>query len=175
MSQNTSSIRPYVYTRTLKAPRSLVYLVHTNAEQIAQWFGPAGTKVTKFDMDFRVGGMNHYCLEIAGGMLMWGRQIYRSIVPQQSIEYLQSFSDANAGITAAPMAPSWPREMLATCIFEDDGENTRVTISWLPYQSDDAGNATFDMARPSMEFGFKECSTDWKLICKKFSHKLKVC
>jgi uncharacterized protein YndB with AHSA1/START domain len=53
------------------------------------------------------------------------------------------------------MAPSWPLQMLATVTFEDvPGDKTKVTISWLPFESDEAGEATFDGARGGMTGGF---------------------
>ncbi|MES2932403.1 MAG: SRPBCC domain-containing protein [Pseudomonadota bacterium] len=155
MSEPLSQIQPFNYSRTFKAPRALVYEVHSKAEHIAKWFGPAGTKVGKFEMDFRVGGMNHYCIEIPGGIEMWGRQIYREIVPNEKIVHIQSFSDKDGGIGHHPMSPTWPLEMLAVTTFEDDGAGTKVTVSWLPYNADQEGINTFDVARGSMTGGFK--------------------
>jgi hypothetical protein len=54
------------------------------------------------------------------------------------------------------MAATWPLELLATTTFEDAGPGqTRVTISLVPYQSDEAGNATFDGERAGMAQGFE--------------------
>lgn len=150
-----NEIQPFNYSRTFKAPRALVYEVHTNREHLARWFGPAGTSVKKFDMDFRVGGVNHYCIEIPGGIEMWGKQVYHEIVPNEKIVHVQSFSDKDGGIGRHPMSPTWPLEMLATTTFEDDGAGTKVTVSWLPYNSDETGISTFDAARDSMTGGFK--------------------
>ncbi len=147
-------VKPFSYSRRFNAPRSLVWEVHTKPEHISQWFGPAGTQVKKFEMNFFAGGMNHYCIVVPVDVEMWGRQIYQEISPQERIVHIQSFSNAEGGITAHPMAPTWPKEMLATTSFEDDGDGTLVTVTWLPYQSDDEGNATFDQARDSMSGGF---------------------
>lgn len=88
-------------------------------------------------------------------MQMWGLQTFREIVPNEKVVLIQSFSDKDRGLTRHPMSPDWPLEMISTTTFEDAGEGkTRITISWVPYNSDDAGIAAFDGARSSMEGGF---------------------
>jgi uncharacterized protein YndB with AHSA1/START domain len=146
---------PFTTSRELDAPRPLVFEVHTQPGHLLKWMGPDGFKGIHTAMDFRPGGSHHYGLEGPGGHEMWGKQVFREIEPERRLVYLQSFSDRAGGTARHPMAPTWPLEMLATTTFEDAGPGrTRVTISWLPHQSDAAGNATFDAARPGMEQGF---------------------
>jgi uncharacterized protein YndB with AHSA1/START domain len=88
-------------------------------------------------------------------MEMWGRQVFREIVPDEKLVYVQSFSDKDGGITRHPMSATWPLEMLATNTFEDAGAGkTKLTITWQPYNADDTAVATFDGARPGMDQGF---------------------
>lgn len=150
-----STLQPFTYSRTFNAPRELVYQVHSKPEHVAKWFGPAQTDVKKFDMNFFVGGVNHYCIVVPVDIEMWGKQTYLEIVPNEKIVHIQSFSDKDGGIAAHPMSPTWPKEMLAKTTFEDDGAGTKVTITWLPYNSDELGINTFDSARDSMTGGFK--------------------
>lgn len=146
---------PFAISRDLKAPRALVYEVQTDAKHLANWLSPEGFKTIHADMDFRVGGKYHYGLAGPGGMEMWGLQKFLEIVPNEKIVLIQSFSDRDAGLTRHPMAPDWPLEMLATTAFEDLGPRlTRLTITWSPYHSDQAGIAAFDAGRPSMTSGF---------------------
>jgi uncharacterized protein YndB with AHSA1/START domain len=142
-------------SRDLKAPRPLVYEVQTDARHLANWLSPEGFKTVHADMDFRVGGRYHYGLEGPGGMQMWGLQRFREIVPNEKLVLIQSFSDKDGGLKRHPMSPDWPMEMLATTTFEDIGPGmTRITISWRPYNSDDAGIRAFDAGRASMTGGF---------------------
>ena len=142
-------------SRDLKAPRALVYEVQTDAKHLANWLSPEGFKTTHADMDFRVGGRYHYCQEGPGGLELWGLQRFREIVPNEKIVLIQSFSDKDGGLTRNPMAPEWPLEMLARTTFEDIGRGmTRITISWRPYNSDEAGIRAFDAGRASMTGGF---------------------
>jgi len=146
---------PFSISRVFAAPRALVYEVHTKPEHLAHWMGPAGFETIGCTLDFRVGGQYHYGLRGPNGMEMWGRQSYREIVPGERLVYLQSFSTPEGGVSRHPMSPTWPLEMLATITFEDVGPaQTRVTVSWHPYNSDDEGNATFNAARAGMTGGF---------------------
>ncbi len=142
-------------SRDLKAPRALVYEVQTDAKHLANWLSPEGFKTIHADMDFRVGGKYHYGLEGPDGAKMWGLQRFREIVPNEKIVLIQSFSDKDGGLARHPLSPEWPLEMLATTTFEDLGPGmTRLTISWRPYNSDEAGIRAFDAGRPSMAGGF---------------------
>jgi len=150
-----SNVKPFTVTRVFNAPVELVYKVNTEVEHLKKWFGPAGTKVIQFKMNFKVGGINLYGLEIMPGVEMWGKQTYVEIVPNQKIVLIQSFSDKDGNITTHPMSPTWPKEMLSTTTFEAEGKQTRVTISWHPHNSDAVGENTFDTSRESMTGGFK--------------------
>ena len=150
-----TKVAPFTISRVFNAPRALVYKVQTEAQHLEKWLSPEGFKTIHAAMNFKVGGTYHYGLEGLGGMQMWGKQTFREIVPNEKIVLIQSFSDKDGGITRHPMSPDWPREMLVTTTFEDAGDGkTRLTITWEPYNSDDAGNAAFDTARASMEGGF---------------------
>ena len=146
---------PFATSRVLNAPRALVYKVQTEVAHLEQWLSPAGFKTIQAAMDFKVGGTYHYGLEGPGGMQMWGLQTFREIVPNEKVVLIQSFSDKDRGLTRHPMSPEWPLEMISTTTFEDAGPGkTRITISWEPYNADEAGIATFDEGRKSMEGGF---------------------
>ena len=148
-------VAPFSISRVLKAPRALVYEVNIKPEHLTHWMGADGFTGIHSSMDFRVGGVHHYGLRAPDGSEMWGKQVYREIVPNEKLVYLQAFSDRDGNLTRHPMAPTWPLEMLATTTFEDAGlGETKVTITWEPYDSDAAGNATFDAAREGMVHGF---------------------
>ncbi len=148
-------VAPFTTSRVLNAPRALVYKAQTEVAHLEKWLSPAGFKTIHAEMDFKVGGTYHYGLEGPGGMQMWGLQTFREIVPNEKVVLIQSFSDKDRGLTRHPMSADWPLEMLSTTTFVDAGEGkTRITISWEPYNSDEAGIAAFDSARSGMEGGF---------------------
>lgn len=151
----TQAAAPFSISRVFKAPRELVFKVQTEARHLEKWLSPEGFRTIHAAMDFRVGGSYHYGLEGPNGMQMWGKQVFREIVPNERLTYIQSFSDKDGGITRHPMSATWPLEMLATTVFESvDGDSTKVTITWQPWNSDDIGNSTFDAAHSGMEQGF---------------------
>jgi uncharacterized protein YndB with AHSA1/START domain len=146
---------PFVISRVFNAPRSLLYDLYSKPEHQKPLLGPAGSDKTVSNMDFRVGGTHHYAMEAGDGGQWWGLQRYLEIVPGEKIVYIQSFSDKDRGITAHPMAPTWPKETLTTISLADEpGGKCRVMVSWTPHNSDAAGLATFDGARGGMQGGF---------------------
>src|SRR6266446_2913035 len=128
---NMPEVKPYSISRILNAPRNLVFKVHTEPSHLDKWMSPADFTVVKADMNFKVGGTYHYGLKGPDGTEMWGRQVFREIIPNEKLVYIQSFSDKDGGLGRHPMSATWPLEMLATSSFEDMGGNkTKVTISW---------------------------------------------
>jgi len=147
--------KPFVITRTLNAPRKLVWQAFTEAERLKEWFGPKGFTPDVSKMDLRPGGTYHYRLKGPDGSTIWGKWVFREIVPQQRLVMISSFSDENAGVTRHPMAPTWPRETLSTFTFEDAGDGkTKITINWAPHDASEEEIKTFDAGRPSMTQGW---------------------
>ena len=98
----------------------------------------------------------HYCLRMPDGNEMWGRFVYREILPPEKLVFVNSFSDEKGGITVHPMSPTWPREMLTTVTFEaQGGGKTKVTVQWALFDTaTDLERKTFDEGRESMKQGW---------------------
>ncbi len=151
----TIKVDDFVISRTFNAPRDLVWAAFTEADRLKQWFGPKGfaREVTK--LDFRVGGIHHYMLRTPDGSPMWGKWVFREIDPKNRIVAISGFSDEAGGVTVHPMAPTWPRHMLSTFIFEDAGAGkTTLTVRWAPYEATELEIATFEAGRASMTQGW---------------------
>jgi uncharacterized protein YndB with AHSA1/START domain len=144
----------FVISRTLNAPRELVWQAFTDPERMKEWWGPKGFTVIASKMDFRVGGTYHYGMRAPDGSAMWGKFTYREIEPPQRMVVVNSFSDEAGGITRHPMSPTWPRELLSTFLFEDEGGRTRLTVKWVPLNASAEEIATFSGARESMRQGW---------------------
>src|SRR4051812_28782046 len=114
-------------TRVLDAPRELVWKAHTEADRLMQWWGPKGLKMIAGELDLRPGGIFHYGMETPDGQQMWGKFVYREIVPQEKLVFVVSFSDANGGITRHPMSDTWPLEILNILTFEEQDGQTTLT------------------------------------------------
>jgi uncharacterized protein YndB with AHSA1/START domain len=145
----------FTVSRLLEAPRELVFKVQTDPEHLKKWFEPGGAKMLKAEMDLRPGGTYHYGYRNPDGSETWGKQSYLEIKAPEKLVFLQSFSDANGGLTRHPMAPTWPLQMLASTFFQDLGDKTLMTIAWMPYEADADAIKTFEAGRGSMTGGFK--------------------
>jgi uncharacterized protein YndB with AHSA1/START domain len=147
--------KDFVISRVFDAPRDLVWQCFTQPERMKQWWGPKGVKILKSQMDLRVGGIYLYGMQTQDGTVMWGRMIYRSITPPERLEFINSFSDENGGLTRHPLAPTWPIEMLSVFTFEDvGGGKTKFTVTWTPHNPTAEEQATFDAGHASMTGGW---------------------
>ena len=81
----------------------------TDVERIKQWWGPKGVKIVKAEMDLRPGGTYHYAMQTPDGKIMWGKFVYREIVPPERLVFINSFSDE----TGRRHAPSVGAELAA--------------------------------------------------------------
>jgi uncharacterized protein YndB with AHSA1/START domain len=151
---NAKTIAPFRIERLLDASRERVWRAWTEVEHLVHWWGPKGFTVSHCTVDLRPGGMMHYCLRMPEGGEMWGRFVYREIVKPERLVWVNSFSDAQGGITRHPMSPDWPREMLTTVRFADEQGRTRISIEWLPIEASETELRVFDQGRDSMTQGW---------------------
>ena len=86
---------------------------------------------------------------------MWGRWVFREITPPERLVLIQSFSDAEGGITRHPMAPVWPLETLATTMLSEYDGKTLLTLTWQPFNATDEEIATFNASHDSMNGGWE--------------------
>jgi uncharacterized protein YndB with AHSA1/START domain len=145
----------FIISRVLDAPRDLVWKCFTDPEHMKGWWGPKGVKVVASKMDLRVGGTYHYGMKTPDGTVMWGRQVYREIVPPEKLVFINSFSDESGGLTRHPMAPTWPIEMLSVFTFEElPGGKTKFTVRWSTRNATAEEQKTFDEGHASMTGGW---------------------
>ncbi|HZP09228.1 SRPBCC domain-containing protein [Methyloceanibacter sp.] len=144
----------FVITRVVNAPVSRVWKAWTDARDLKQWWGPKGHEIVSTKVDLRPGGIFHYHLRSPSGEDIWGKFVYREIVPEQRLVFITSFSDENAGETRHPMAPDWPLKMLSTVTFAEKDGKTTVTVRWSPYEPTPKERDAFEAGRDSMKAGW---------------------
>lgn len=149
-----ASVDEFVISRTFDAQRDTVWKVFTESEHMKGWFSPKGFAVKSAKMDFRPGGIYHYCLRSPDGKEMWGKAAYREIAAPERLVWVNSFSDEHGGLSRHPMAPTWPLEMLTTVMFDEAGGRTNVTVRWLPLNPTEEERRTFDGGHDSMRQGW---------------------
>jgi len=123
--------RALVITRIFDAPRSFVFKAWTDPEQVMRWWGPKGFTTPFCKIDFRPGGVFHYCMRSPEGRDYWGKGIYREIVKPERIVFTDSFADEEGNPVPAThygLSPDYPAEMLVTVMFAQHEGRTKLTL-----------------------------------------------
>jgi uncharacterized protein YndB with AHSA1/START domain len=144
----------FVIIRTFDASRERVWKAWSERDALMKWFGPKDFTMTTATLDFRPGGMFHYSMRGPDGKDMWGKMVYREIIPQKRIVWLNSFSDPSGATTPPPFDDAWPIEMLSSATLAEHERKTTVTIRWSPLNPSAAEKKTFDTNHESMTMGW---------------------
>lgn len=131
--------RALVVERLFNAPRELVFNAFKKPEHLAKWWGPKGWTLPVCSIDFRPGGVWHYCMRTTDGQMeSWGKAIYSEIVEPEKIVYIDFFSDANGGRNE-----DLPTTQI-TMTFTEHGGATKI-VSRAEYASEEALRTVLDM------------------------------
>lgn len=145
----------FTFERVVDAPREAVFAAWTELEHLRRWWGPKEATWVSGTLDLRPGGTFHYCMRPPGGGEMWGKFVYRDVVPPERLVFVNAFSDAAGNVVRAPFHAEFPLEILTTAIFRDEGAGrTRVALSGYPLNATDAERKLFVAWRDSMRAGF---------------------
>jgi uncharacterized protein YndB with AHSA1/START domain len=80
------------FTRTLAAPRQLIWDCWTKPEHIPHFFIPAPHKVNSVDIDLRVGGRFNTTFDVEGNV-MDNRGVYLEVVPGVKLAITDGYSE----------------------------------------------------------------------------------
>jgi uncharacterized protein YndB with AHSA1/START domain len=144
----------FAITRVFEAPLSLVWKAWSEVDGLKAWWGPKGCTVEIASLEFRPGGFFHYNMRFANGTEWWGRFLYREIVPQERIRWLNSFSNAGCGITRAPFDAPIPMEVLNDAAFTERTGKTTVTLRATPHGATEEEVAAFKGMHIGLERGY---------------------
>lgn len=82
------------FSRTVDAPRDLVWKMWTEAEHLKHWWSPRGFTTPICTVDLRVGGKWHYAMQDSrDGAMYWALAMYEEIVPVERLRYRDAFSN----------------------------------------------------------------------------------
>ncbi|MBS1493224.1 MAG: SRPBCC domain-containing protein [Bacteroidetes bacterium] len=144
-----------VITRELDAPRDLVWKAWTDAEALAQWWGPKGFDITVHKLEFKPGGQFHYNMKAHNGFEMWGLFTYKEINAPEKLVFINSFSNEKGEITRAPFFDGkWPLEILNVMTLSENNGKTTLTLKGGPVNANAEELAAFESNRKSMQQGF---------------------
>ena len=91
------------------------------------------------------------------GHEIYGRFIYREIAAPYRLVFVNSFSDAEGGITRAPfpqLEGKWPLEVLNTMTLTEQGGMTTLHLRGGPINATEEERKMFDSMHDSMRQGF---------------------
>ncbi|MCG7346171.1 SRPBCC domain-containing protein [Sporosarcina sp. ACRSL] len=153
MVKRVENGRVLILERTFDAPRELVFTMFKEPEHLKFWWGPEGWELPVCKVDFRPGGVWHYCMKCVDrnqgefyGMESWGKAIYKAITEPESIVYTDYFSDAEGSIDE-----KLPSTEVTLEFIELDGKTKLINRA--EYVSADALKSVMDMG---MEQGIAE-------------------
>lgn len=144
-------------SRTLDAPRELVYQVWSDPKHLAKWWGPKGMELEVLSLDFQPGGVFHYRMFNAQGAEMWGRFQYLETVAPERIAYISGFSDPSGALARAPFPglEAFPLEVYNLLTLTEAGEGkTQLEMGGGPLGSTREEAAVYEGMFPSMQQGF---------------------
>ena len=144
----------FVLTRVLNAPRELVFKAFTEPERLLHWWAPKGFTMRAGTLDLRPGGVFHYCQVSPGGQELWGKFVYREVVPPERLVFVSSFADEQGNTMRAPFSPTWPLEILSTIVFSEQDGRTTLAMRGVALDAGEAERATFVEASRSLEAGW---------------------
>ncbi|EKD93794.1 MAG: Activator of Hsp90 ATPase 1 family protein [uncultured bacterium] len=147
---DTAPQEEFVITRTFNSPLEMVWKAFTEVDRLKHWWGTM--KVAT--LNFSPGGLFHYRMQSPDGQDMWGKFVYREIVPMEKIVFVNSFSDEQGNTARHPMAPNWPLEMLNHFTLEEHGGKTTLTLRGRAINATEEEVKTYNDNHESMHIGF---------------------
>lgn len=144
----------FVITRSFDAPRQDVWDAWTDLDRLARWSGPRGSEFTVVSGEVSPGATLHSCMCMPNGSHIWGRHDYAEVEPPRRLTWQHSFADPDGNRARSPFSDSWPMVLHSRVEFEDEGQGTRVTITWRPKDASEAEERTFRDHFASMRGGW---------------------
>jgi len=104
---------------------------------------PLGCTNRLLHADVRPGGHYHIQQTSPDGKQFYCKFESRQINPIDQVVFVTTICDEKGEIVGNPFFPDWPRRLLTTVNFEDDGSGTKVSVFWEPLEASDAEVAFF--------------------------------
>jgi len=149
----TTDQKKFSITRQFKAPKEAVFNAFSQAEALAQWWGPVGMPLQVVHFEFKPKGRFHYKLE-GNGQVMWGLFVYGNIARPDLIEFVSSFSDEAGNICKSPFPIDFPFEIFNQLTLVENAGLTTLTLQGHPINATPEQEATYYGMTDSMQQGF---------------------
>ena len=143
----------YVLDREFDAPREMVWKAWTDPELLARWYGPnIETVIHAFDL--KPGGVWLNEMKM-NAMSDYSRMDFKEVIAPEKLAWCHTSTDEKWSEIANPMMPDWPRKILTTVTFEDQGNKTKVRLVWEPFEASESEVACFNAAVSRMGGGWE--------------------
>jgi len=152
MTDRNGSQDAVTIERIFGAPVDLIWLMWTDPEHFAAWYGPDGATIPIAKMDVRVGGTRLVSMEVQtpdGPMRMWFTGEYREVVENERLVYTESMSDENGNVLSPEdlgMPAGYPTTTEVRVELEDVGGRTKMVMTHVGVPSDSPGATGWTMA-----------------------------
>jgi uncharacterized protein YndB with AHSA1/START domain len=115
--------REITFERVFNASPELVFNAYSEPEHLNRWWGPKGWRTSTFQLDFRPGGVWHFCMRSPDGqMTPCAKFVYKEIIVPERIVYTESFVDEEGN----PVGDLPDR--LITVMFVSHGDKTKLVM-----------------------------------------------
>lgn len=118
--------RELVFTRTLAAPRALVFRAWTDPSLLVRWWGPEGFTIPECRIDVRAGGAWRTCMRSPDGNDYKVRGVYREIVEPERLVFTWAWEDEKGD-------PG--HETLVTVTFAERDGKTQLRLAHRVFES----------------------------------------
>jgi uncharacterized protein YndB with AHSA1/START domain len=141
-----------VIERSFNVPVGLVWQMWTNPEHFKEWYGPDNASIPVAELDLRVGGRRHVCMEAQtpnGPMRMWFTGEFREIDEPVCLVYTESISDEHGNVLQPAdmgMPPGHPVTTEVRVELENVGGRTKMVVTHVGIPAESPGAAGWGMA-----------------------------
>ena len=142
----------FVLERTFDAPRDLVWRTWTDPDLVQRWYGP-GVENVLHRFDAKPGGVWLNEMRM-GDKSMYQRTEFTEVDPPSKLVMLMSTSNADWEPIDSPMNPNWPRTLLTTVTFAENGSQTDLVLTWAPHEATSAQIEAFRAALGDLDKGW---------------------
>ena len=147
-----SELPEYKLDRVFDAPRELVWKAWTDPEILPRWYGP-NVETIIHGFDLKPGGA--WLNEMRwGDKADFSKMVFQEVTPPEKLVWLHHSADGDWNIISNPMMPNWPKTLLTTITFVEQGDQTTVQLRQVPVDATEAEAACFAEMMSNMDGGW---------------------
>jgi len=153
----TDTENSVVIERSFDAPVELIWQMWADPEHFKAWYGPMGASIPVANMDVRVGGKRHICMEMEtpnGPMQMWFVGEFTAVDPHSKLSYTDAMSDADGNVMSPEsmgMPADHPESTEVVVELEEADGGTKMTMTHVGVPAGSPGAMGWGMALDKLE------------------------